>query len=84
MYDYGARWEKDCKLCRCSFRHGIVCCDKFISGRAVNLPPNCEQLIDKEACGYKLVLKSDHNVPCPLGPPPKEDLPDMAMFRLKP
>ncbi|XP_035256386.1 beta-microseminoprotein-like [Anguilla anguilla] len=61
MHEFGSSWVKDCMDCSCS-KEAMSCCDKIPS--SVDLPPECEMIVDKEKCTAKIVLKADKTKEC--------------------
>uniref|UniRef100_A0A674C2R3 Beta-microseminoprotein-like n=1 Tax=Salmo trutta TaxID=8032 RepID=A0A674C2R3_SALTR len=57
----GSSWVKDCYDCSCS-TEGISCCNKI--PKVVDLPAECELVVDRKACSSRLVMKSDKTKDC--------------------
>ncbi|XP_035256815.1 beta-microseminoprotein-like [Anguilla anguilla] len=61
LHDFMAEWNKHCYECVC-FHHGAICCDTI--NIAVAHSPECEAVVDRQACTSKVVLKSDKTKEC--------------------
>lgn len=60
---FGSDWVKDCMDCSCT-DEGLSCCSMIPDPETVELPDECELVVDKEACSAKVVLKSDKTQEC--------------------
>ncbi|XP_042358540.1 beta-microseminoprotein [Plectropomus leopardus] len=63
QHDFGSEWVRDCIECSCT-KEGLSCCNKIPDADTVDIPENCELLVNKEACSAKVVLKSDKSKEC--------------------
>nr|XP_006630646.2 PREDICTED: beta-microseminoprotein-like [Lepisosteus oculatus] len=61
FHEFGSKWIRNCYDCECS-THGISCCNKIPT--AIQFPPQCEMIVNKKDCTWKLVLKNDHSKEC--------------------
>ncbi|CAB1338695.1 unnamed protein product [Coregonus sp. 'balchen'] len=61
---FGSSWVKDCYDCSCS-EEGIGCCNKIPT--VVNLPSECELVVDRNACSSRVVMRSDKTKDCDQG-----------------
>ncbi|XP_066549275.1 beta-microseminoprotein [Amia ocellicauda] len=61
MHTFGSRWMKDCYECEC-ITQGISCCNKIET--AVEVPLDCEIIVNKKDCSAKAVLKKDPTKDC--------------------
>lgn len=64
-HEFGSKWVRlrDCMDCSCS-NNGLSCCNRLPSEQSVDVPEECELVLDKEACSAKVVLKSDKTKEC--------------------
>ncbi|XP_062320562.1 beta-microseminoprotein [Osmerus eperlanus] len=60
-HEFGSEWVKNCYECSCS-EEGIGCCSKIPD--AIDVPPQCELVVNRDACSAKMVLKSDKTKEC--------------------
>ncbi|KAF3842161.1 hypothetical protein F7725_024112 [Dissostichus mawsoni] len=63
QHDFGTEWTKDCIDCSCTGQ-GMSCCRKIPD--TVDIPAECELVVNKEACTAKIVMKSDLTKECNL------------------
>ncbi|XP_056292034.1 beta-microseminoprotein [Pseudoliparis swirei] len=63
QHDFGSEWDRDCMACSCTSQ-GLSCCSKILDGNAVDVPDECELVVNKETCSAKLLLKSDKTKEC--------------------
>ncbi|XP_070697752.1 beta-microseminoprotein [Pempheris klunzingeri] len=63
QHGFGSEWVRDCMACSCSME-GLSCCSKIPDADTVDIPANCELVVNKEACSAKVVLKSDTTKEC--------------------
>ncbi|XP_045927369.1 beta-microseminoprotein [Micropterus dolomieu] len=63
QHDFGSDWVSDCMDCSCTME-GISCCSNIPSESTVDIPEECELVVNKEACSAKVVLKSDKTKGC--------------------
>ncbi|XP_059215944.1 beta-microseminoprotein [Centropristis striata] len=64
QHDFGSEWKgRDCMSCSCS-QEGMSCCTDIPDADTVDIPAECELLVDKEACSAKVVMKSDKTKEC--------------------
>ncbi|XP_067466063.1 beta-microseminoprotein [Thunnus thynnus] len=63
MRNFGSEWVKDCNECSCT-EEGMSCCSRIPNASTVNVPDECELLVDKEACTAKVVMKADKTREC--------------------
>ncbi|XP_030011502.1 beta-microseminoprotein [Sphaeramia orbicularis] len=63
QHEFDSTWEKDCMECSCS-TNGMSCCSKVPEPNTVEIPEECELIVDKKACSAKMVLKSDKTKEC--------------------
>ncbi|XP_041865416.1 beta-microseminoprotein [Melanotaenia boesemani] len=63
QHAFGSEWVRDCQDCFCT-KEGLSCCSKFPDPDSVDLPEECELVVDKVACSAKMVLKSDKTKEC--------------------
>ncbi|KAM4607473.1 beta-microseminoprotein-like [Polymixia lowei] len=63
QHAFGSEWVKDCYDCSCS-QDGMSCCNKIPDPDTVDIPTDCELVVNKEACSAKVVLKSDKTKEC--------------------
>ncbi|KAM3862947.1 beta-microseminoprotein-like [Diretmus argenteus] len=61
QHAFDSEWVKDCYDCSCSTQ-GMSCCNKIPS--AVDIPEECEMVVNKETCSAELVLKADKTKAC--------------------
>ncbi|KAJ8418209.1 hypothetical protein AAFF_G00139180 [Aldrovandia affinis] len=61
MHDFGSNWVKDCYECYCS-NSGISCCSKMPA--TMDVPSECEVIVDRKECTAKMVMKSDKTKAC--------------------
>ncbi|KAG7216411.1 hypothetical protein INR49_021663 [Caranx melampygus] len=62
-YSFDSEWVRDCMACSCT-TDGLSCCNKIPDESEVEIPAECEMLVDKKACSAKVVMKSDHSKEC--------------------
>ncbi|XP_034040677.1 beta-microseminoprotein [Thalassophryne amazonica] len=60
---FGDKWVTDCMECSCT-QQGISCCNKMLEPGSIDIPEECELVVNKEACYAKVVLKSDKTKEC--------------------
>ncbi|XP_039994388.1 beta-microseminoprotein [Xiphias gladius] len=65
QHDFGSEWVRDCLGCSCT-KEGLSCCNMVPDSDVVDIPMECEMVVNKEACSTKLVLKSDKTKECSL------------------
>ncbi|XP_008295796.1 beta-microseminoprotein [Stegastes partitus] len=63
LHDFGSKWERDCMACSCA-SDGLSCCRNFPDADTVDVPEECELVINKATCTAKVVLKSDKTKEC--------------------
>ncbi|XP_023264272.1 beta-microseminoprotein-like, partial [Seriola lalandi dorsalis] len=63
QYDFGSEVVIDCMSCSCT-NDGLSCCDMIPSPNTVMIPMECEMIVNRQACSFKLVLKSDNTKEC--------------------
>ncbi|KAK5853937.1 hypothetical protein PBY51_015048 [Eleginops maclovinus] len=63
QHDFGTEWDRDCMACSCT-AEGMSCCSKIPDADTVNAPAHCELVVNKEACTFKTVMKSDMTKEC--------------------
>ncbi|KAF3708296.1 Beta-microseminoprotein [Channa argus] len=61
QHAFGTKWMRDCKACSCTTA-GLSCCDMI--PEAVNVPQECELVVNRKTCSGKVVLKSDKTKLC--------------------
>ncbi|XP_074501527.1 beta-microseminoprotein-like [Sebastes fasciatus] len=63
QHDFGADWVRDCMDCSCT-TEGLSCCSKIPDANTVDVPDDCELVVNKEACSAKVMMKSDKTKEC--------------------
>ncbi|KAJ8361651.1 hypothetical protein SKAU_G00181760 [Synaphobranchus kaupii] len=64
MHKFGSEWvQEDCYECSCTDR-GLSCCNMIPT--SMDLPPECELVVDKKNCKANIMLKSDNTKECAL------------------
>ncbi|XP_047458967.1 beta-microseminoprotein [Mugil cephalus] len=61
--DFGSEWVTDCKQCFCS-KEGLSCCNMIPDADTVEVPEECELVVDKATCSSRMVQKSDKAKDC--------------------
>ncbi|KAM4591214.1 beta-microseminoprotein-like [Odontesthes bonariensis] len=65
QHDFGSEWERNCMECSCT-KEGLSCCSKLPDAGTVDIPEECELVVDKVSCSSKMVLKTDKTKECNL------------------
>ncbi|XP_029306082.1 beta-microseminoprotein-like [Cottoperca gobio] len=60
---FGSEWTSECIDCSCT-SEGLSCCSKLPDANTVDIPDECELVVNKEACTAKVVMKSDTTKEC--------------------
>ncbi|XP_072247190.1 beta-microseminoprotein [Leuresthes tenuis] len=63
QHDFGSEWVRNCMECSCT-KEGMSCCSKLPDAGTVDLPEECELVVDKDSCSAKMVLKKDKTKEC--------------------
>ncbi|XP_030603521.1 beta-microseminoprotein [Archocentrus centrarchus] len=63
QHGFGSKWVRDCMDCSCT-SEGLSCCGKIPDAGTVDVPEECELVVDKETCTVKVVMKSDKAKEC--------------------
>ncbi|XP_028280073.1 beta-microseminoprotein-like [Parambassis ranga] len=63
LHDFGSEWEKDCVACSCT-AEGLSCCSRIPDADTVDIPEECELVVNKETCSAQVVMKSDKTKEC--------------------
>uniref|UniRef100_A0A3Q1CJE8 Beta-microseminoprotein n=1 Tax=Amphiprion ocellaris TaxID=80972 RepID=A0A3Q1CJE8_AMPOC len=63
QHDFGSEWERDCIACSCTSK-GLSCCNTIPEEGSVDVPEECELVVNKATCSAKMVLKSDKTKEC--------------------
>ncbi|XP_040906278.1 beta-microseminoprotein [Toxotes jaculatrix] len=63
LHDFGSEWTRDCVACSCT-EDGMSCCNMIPDLNIVDIPAECELVVNKKACSAKAVLKSDNTKEC--------------------
>ncbi|CAK6951594.1 beta-microseminoprotein [Scomber scombrus] len=63
QHDFGSEWTRDCVECSCT-KDGLSCCTMLPDADTVDIPEECELVVNKEACSAKVVQKSDNTKEC--------------------
>ncbi|KAI3363148.1 hypothetical protein L3Q82_011793 [Scortum barcoo] len=63
LHDFGSNWVRDCNECSCTME-GMSCCNMMPDPDIVDIPGECELVVNKEACSVKVVQKSDNTKEC--------------------
>ncbi|KAL7383871.1 hypothetical protein ABVT39_019653 [Epinephelus coioides] len=63
QHGIGSEWVRDCMACSCT-EDGLGCCSKIPDANIVDIPEECELVVNKEACSAKVVKKSDKTQEC--------------------
>ncbi|XP_075933445.1 beta-microseminoprotein-like, partial [Anarhichas minor] len=63
QHDFGSEWDRDCMACSCTTQ-GLSCCSKIPDASTVDIPDECELVVNKETCSAKVLLKSDMTKEC--------------------
>uniref|UniRef100_A0A669CVK1 Si:ch73-288o11.4 n=1 Tax=Oreochromis niloticus TaxID=8128 RepID=A0A669CVK1_ORENI len=63
LHDFDSAWVRDCMDCSCT-REGLSCCSKIPDANTVDVPEECELVVNEKACSVKVVMKSDNEKEC--------------------
>ncbi|XP_030297368.1 beta-microseminoprotein [Sparus aurata] len=63
QHAFGTNWMRDCISCSCT-TDGLSCCNQLPDASTVEIPEECELVVNKQACTAKAVLKSDKTKDC--------------------
>ncbi|AWP14088.1 putative beta-microseminoprotein-like [Scophthalmus maximus] len=63
QHDFDSEWVRDCMECSCS-KEGLSCCTTLPDADEVDIPEECEMVVNKQACSAKVVLKTDKTKEC--------------------
>ncbi|KAG7511902.1 hypothetical protein JOB18_013976 [Solea senegalensis] len=62
LHNFGSDWTKDCTDCTCT-ENGLTCCNLFPDD---DIPLECELMVNKTDCTFRIVQKSDNTKYCDL------------------
>ncbi|KAM4729458.1 beta-microseminoprotein [Anableps anableps] len=62
-HSFGSEWVRECMECSCT-KEGFSCCSMIPSVSTIDIPEECELVVDKDACSAKVVQKSDKTRAC--------------------
>ncbi|XP_068424744.1 beta-microseminoprotein [Clinocottus analis] len=65
QHGFGSEWVRDCMACSCT-SEGLSCCSMIPALSTVDIPDECEMVVNKETCTAKMLLKSDTTKECNL------------------
>ncbi|XP_016523945.1 beta-microseminoprotein, partial [Poecilia formosa] len=60
---FRSEWVRECMGCSCT-KEALSCCSMIPDEATVDIPEECELVVDKDACSAKMVQKSDKTQPC--------------------